>query len=132
MCPPYLLIGLVQLHKGTILARSPGLGMGATFVLELPVMIGSAAEEICNSTKILRYQSNVSDLRLDEVPEPRTVSRVLVVDDAILSRKMVCRILANCGCIVSEAADGTECLTILEEDSEVIDLVCMDYEMPSK
>ena len=95
-------------------------------------MIGSPAMEIFNANNIVRSKSNVSDLRAEEVSTPVTVSRVLVVDDASLSRKMVCRILTSCGCTVTEAADGTECLSILEENSDNIDLICMDYEMPSK
>eukprot|EP01036_Dinobryon_divergens_P027234 gene27234-35965_t len=126
----YITKGLVLLHKGNILARSPGLGMGATFVLELPVMIGNPVVEIFDSSNLSRSKSINSDLHMEDVPDPIIVSHVLVVDDASLSRKMVCRILTSSGCTVSEAADGTECLSILEENSGNIDLVCMDYEMP--
>lgn len=105
--------------------------MGATFVLELPVMVGNPVVEIFDSSTLARSKSNLSDLRIEEVPDLVTVSHVLVVDDASLSRKMVCRILISSGCTVTEAADGTECLSILEENGHNIDLVCMDYEMPS-
>eukprot|EP00615_Pteridomonas_danica_P010742 CAMPEP_0114345714 /NCGR_PEP_ID=MMETSP0101-20121206/12471_1 /TAXON_ID=38822 ORGANISM="Pteridomonas danica, Strain PT" /NCGR_SAMPLE_ID=MMETSP0101 /ASSEMBLY_ACC=CAM_ASM_000211 /LENGTH=348 /DNA_ID=CAMNT_0001481889 /DNA_START=706 /DNA_END=1752 /DNA_ORIENTATION=- len=57
--------------------------------------------------------------------------RVLVVDDVASTRKVICRLLKNCGCITAEASDGQECLDIIsrKKDTE-FDLILMDYEMP--
>jgi CheY-like chemotaxis protein len=64
------------------------------------------------------------------------IYNVLVVDDAASNRKMIARVLKNCGCNISEAGDGLECVQkikkYLEGSSEEapIQLIMMDFEMP--
>ncbi|KAJ1401114.1 hypothetical protein B484DRAFT_405826, partial [Ochromonadaceae sp. CCMP2298] len=75
------------------------------------------------------------------------ISRVLVVDDSGLSRKVLCRLLKNNGYLVEEAVDGVDCVEqmqkqvhesskFLEQDSGMVqdlqefDLILMDFEMP--
>jgi CheY-like chemotaxis protein len=63
---------------------------------------------------------------------------VLVVDDAASNRKMICRMLKNCGCVCSEAGDGLECIQIVneimmkstEDEQSQFHLILMDSEMP--
>lgn len=67
------------------------------------------------------------DLELD-LFDPETL-RVLVVDDSRLARKVVTKVLTNLGIEhLSEAADGSEAIEILKENS--FDLVVTDYNMP--
>ena len=94
-------------------------------------MIGTATVQSFTPRVVSRSQSTIANAYSNRVYEFVNVAHVLVVDDASLGRKMVSRILASNGCTVTEAADGTECLSILEEKGSQIDLVCMDYEMPS-
>lgn len=54
--------------------------------------------------------------------------RVLIVDDSRLSRTVIKRFLAGCDCEVFEAANGTECLRLIKENS--FDLVFLDQNMP--
>mmetsp|Transcript_42809 Transcript_42809/g.55014 ORF Transcript_42809/g.55014 Transcript_42809/m.55014 type:complete len:1070 (+) Transcript_42809:88-3297(+) len=59
------------------------------------------------------------------------IRRVLVVDDAASTRKVMCRLLKNINCETVEAANGQECLDIIaRKDPLFFDLILMDYEMP--
>jgi CheY-like chemotaxis protein len=55
---------------------------------------------------------------------------VLVVEDGIAIREMVCAMLAQSGYRCLEAADGTEALRVVEEGLEVVHLVLSDMIMP--
>lgn len=57
------------------------------------------------------------------------MNRVLVVDDDVYIRELVCALLKNDGYKVSEAADGREALRVLSEDK--IDLCVLDVMMPN-
>lgn len=94
-------------------------------------MVGAATVQSFTPNVVSRSKSTIANAYVSEVYEFINVVHVLVVDDASLGRKMVSRILTSIGCTVTEAADGTECLNVLEEKGSQIDLVCMDYEMPS-
>lgn len=57
-----------------------------------------------------------------------TSLRVLVVDDSAMARKIVRKVLENLGIEnITEAADGSEALTLLPEG---FDLIITDYNMP--
>jgi PAS domain S-box-containing protein len=62
-----LVKGLVELHRGTVEARSDGPGRGSEFVVRVPVVAGSSAEP-------------QSDL-VEEQEKPLTTRRILIVDD---------------------------------------------------
>ena len=54
--------------------------------------------------------------------------RILVVDDSNSIRVMVKMICKRAGCHVLEAGDGSEALTLL--DNEEVDLILLDHHMP--
>jgi CheY-like chemotaxis protein len=57
-------------------------------------------------------------------------NNILVVDDVASTRKVICRLLKNCGCVFKEAADGQECLDMVAKENPPFDLILMDFEMP--
>ena len=60
-------------------------------------------------------------------------TRVLVVDDALLNRKMLLRLLQRDNFVFAEAADGHRAVTLVQDGmnhGNPIDLVLMDYQMP--
>ena len=142
---------IVSLHQGDITVRSQGLGMGATFVLSLPVYLRDT-QSINSCTRRLssQLQSSVAFNSIVDIPDPPpdpavTTSpaaastpvpsaplRVLVVDDAVSNRKLVCRLLqSKGGFICQQAENGQECVNmVLSGDHPPFDLILMDYEMP--
>eukprot|EP00615_Pteridomonas_danica_P017084 CAMPEP_0114385336 /NCGR_PEP_ID=MMETSP0102-20121206/5929_1 /TAXON_ID=38822 ORGANISM="Pteridomonas danica, Strain PT" /NCGR_SAMPLE_ID=MMETSP0102 /ASSEMBLY_ACC=CAM_ASM_000212 /LENGTH=436 /DNA_ID=CAMNT_0001541879 /DNA_START=1876 /DNA_END=3184 /DNA_ORIENTATION=- len=67
------------------------------------------------------------------------LKHILLVDDAVSTRKMMSRLLKNCGCTTQEACNGQECLDIIIKQEQQssnstlqnkIELILMDHEMP--
>lgn len=56
---------------------------------------------------------------------------ILVVDDILLTRKMVRLAVEPLEIGVYEAKDGIEALNILQEKSDIIDLIFLDWNMPN-
>lgn len=57
--------------------------------------------------------------------------RVLVVDDSLMARKHISRVLNNMGITcITEAKDGKQGIEIFENSGETFDLIVTDYNMP--
>ncbi|MFW5444575.1 MAG: response regulator [Methylococcaceae bacterium] len=57
--------------------------------------------------------------------------RVLVVDDSLLARKHIIRVLSNMGIVqITEAKDGKQGIEIFGQSEEAFDLIVTDYNMP--
>jgi PAS domain S-box-containing protein len=105
---------LVHLHGGSVRAESPGLGQGATFIVQLPVAAGEPAEA---RDKPERAQDG-GGVRLDGV-------RVLVVEDDRECRELLQVILENAGAQVTPASsvrDAIDTVTTCEPDVLVSDI----------
>jgi len=141
--------GLVNLHGGVITAASTGLGQGATFKVELPVFKYSAivgALRHCDSNALadsIVHPKPRRHFRTGNIEEEVAIAvrNVLIVDDAMLSRKMVNRLLTNLGCRCKEACNGAEAVELMKQcvesvrsedrnDENMYQLVIMDFEMP--
>jgi two-component system CheB/CheR fusion protein len=93
---------LVDLHGGTISARSEGLGKGSTFEVRLPL-----------TSKTPRVAAPVEARQADG-------TRVVIVEDNCDARNMVSQLLRLDGYQLSAAADGVEgCQVILRERPDV-------------
>ncbi|NDJ23336.1 response regulator [Nostoc sp. B(2019)] len=96
---------LVELHKGTISAESPGTGQGATFTVTLP---------------LLRENRGSRDKAEDEISSPAGSTplaglRVLVVDDETDTRNFLSFMFEEYGAIATAVASVDEALKILEK-----------------
>jgi len=57
--------------------------------------------------------------------------RVLVVDDSLMARKHIVRVLNNMGIThITEAKDGKEGIAIFSQQEDAFDLIVTDYNMP--
>lgn len=56
--------------------------------------------------------------------------RALIVDDSRAMRRIVGRILSDAGFEILEAGDGQEAIDVLEAQTEVPELACVDWNMP--
>jgi signal transduction histidine kinase len=102
---------LVELHGGTVEARSDGVGRGSTFELEIPAVAAPARTVV--------------------VPAPSRMSRglrVLVVDDQEDVRELVADVLRDRGCEVVVAGDGAAALDILR--AKQLDAALVDIGLP--
>lgn len=109
---------VVEMHGGNIQAESPGEGLGATFTVELPLLVRS--EQI-------RREENES---LDSESESSLLSdtQILVVDDEPDIRDLITFILQDYGVEVTPVASAQEALQALSES--IPDVLISDIGMP--
>lgn len=109
-----LVKGLVELHGGTVEARSGGKGKGSEFVVNLPLVTHGQVE---------------GTPRPEEDPAARGVSqRVLIVDDNIDAAESLAMILRLSGHQAQVAHDGTTALKLAETDPPAV--AFLDIGMP--
>lgn len=105
---------LVEVHDGTVEARSAGLGKGSEFVVRLPLLSGLAPAAA-------REPSRVK-------PEKTVSRRILVVDDNRDSAHSLAMLLKLWGHKVDTAYDGLE--AIERAASFRADIILLDIGMP--
>jgi len=115
---------LVDMHGGSILAKSMGEGQGATFVVTLPLIILGNERE--TASRVHPTSAELSDMvavpRLDGV-------RALVVDDEADALELIQRVLENQGAIVTTVPSAEAALRLLESSSP--DVLISDIGMPA-
>lgn len=102
---------LVDLHGGTIRASSPGLGKGATFVVELPLVEASAATVA--TTLAARETLARAGGRPDPAALPLRGVRILLVDDEAPAREAMSEMLMLAQATVRVAASAVEATSAL-------------------
>ena len=115
---------LVELHGGTIHAKSTGEGRGATFIVRLPlVLIESNDDDALQG-------GGIADNSGGEAPLLTQLhgARVLVVDDEADARDLVRRVLESRGAIVTTTGSAAEALAILQTSAP--DVLISDIGMP--
>jgi CheY-like chemotaxis protein/two-component sensor histidine kinase len=110
-----LVKGLVEMHGGTIEARSGGSGKGSAFIVRLPIVVADAPPE---SPAAHDRNENAS----------RTAYRILVVDDNQLSRESTAAALKLMGHEVTTARDGME--GVARVQSFEPDVILLDIGLP--
>jgi len=116
---------IVELHGGTIHAISGGEGKGATFRIELPVMIVHSAVVVDAEPRVHpRTQVRVTPMHDHALSDVR----VLAVDDDADALTLVREILETAGAQVFTAASAPAALAVLEEQSP--DVLISDLGMP--
>jgi len=110
---------LVEAHAGSVSATSDGVGTGATFVVELPVMVGRT---VLTTEPSHRFPTGL------ETSFSLTGIRILVVDDDEDAREMLKIALHQYGADVRIAASAEEALAAMAEDPP--DVLVSDIEMP--
>jgi CheY-like chemotaxis protein/two-component sensor histidine kinase len=116
---------LVELHGGSVRAKSPGEGRGATFVVMLPV---AALHEDAEAAAGRGHPAAPSAAASPCGEADLTGVRVLVVDDEPDARDLVRRFLERCGARVRLAGSAAEALEVLAADAP--DVLISDIGMP--
>jgi CheY-like chemotaxis protein/anti-sigma regulatory factor (Ser/Thr protein kinase) len=102
---------LVEMHGGTVRAKSPGEGNGATFTVALPIIVVHHQEAV--PPKVRPKAPDAVEL---ESPRDALAGvKVLVVDDEVDARALLKRVLADSGAEVRMAESVAEALQVLEK-----------------
>jgi len=109
-----LVRGLVELHGGTIEARSEGPDQGSEFIVRLPVVVQQPAEQ--------------SPRASDRASEPLTKHRLLIVDDLRDSADSLAMLLNVMGHEVHTAYDGEDGVNAAAKLQP--DVILLDIGMP--
>ncbi|WP_199313873.1 PAS domain S-box protein [Leptolyngbya sp. FACHB-671] len=109
---------LIELHGGTIQAESKGEGLGATFIVRLPLL--KDENEGMNETDPLHPSSFI--------PHPLAHVCVLLVDDDTDTRELVEFLLEQAGAKVTAVTTAGEALSILKRSPP--DVLLSDIGMP--
>jgi signal transduction histidine kinase/CheY-like chemotaxis protein len=96
---------LVELHGGRVEAQSPGEGLGATFVVTLP--LAAALEETAPADGAAPQPDPAPAPRLDGVS-------VLLVEDDVDTREAVALVLVGAGASVTGVGSADEAIATLE------------------
>jgi signal transduction histidine kinase/CheY-like chemotaxis protein len=110
---------LVELHHGTVRAESAGPGQGATFVIELPLLMRGPES---GRDRMHGGQAGEDGLSLAGI-------RIVVVDDDADTRELLAVVLRRHGADVqpvASAAEGMEALVDLQADVLISDLSMPD------
>jgi signal transduction histidine kinase/ActR/RegA family two-component response regulator len=113
---------LVELHGGTVLAESPGLGRGATFTITLP--IAPARRMRRNSTRDL---GKGKGMELGSRPQLDGL-QVLLVDDDRDTLQVLTALLTESRAEVQTASSAAEALEVLQRYKP--DVMVFDLAMP--
>jgi CheY-like chemotaxis protein len=111
----------VELHGGTVRAKSLGEGQGATFTVELPLV---AVHQVPGRES--HHPSAPRGLPLEQAD--LTGTKILVIDDDPDSRELIGRVLRDCGAEVREAESASRALALLEESLPSV--IVSDIGMP--
>lgn len=118
---------VVELHGGTVRAKSPGKNQGATFVVSLPLTVVHPEVEPLPSRR--HPTAEPIAVAVDSNVQIAGV-RVLVVDDDPDARALLQRLFEERGATVSTASSATEALAILQ--AERPDVLISDIGMPDE
>ncbi|HET9158751.1 MAG TPA: ATP-binding protein [Myxococcaceae bacterium] len=112
-----LVKSLTELHGGRVEVESPGVGMGSTFTVRLPLAIESTASEEVHVQ---------GEQAMPSVPDRGL--RILVVDDNVDAAESIAEVLELLGNQVRVAHDSLEALRLARESEP--DLALLDIGLP--
>jgi two-component system CheB/CheR fusion protein len=125
---------LVELHGGTVEARSDGEGHGSTFIFRLPIKAVAARARCEDAPSSIGVEGAARASH--SLPQPVRLDgvHVLVVDDEADARRMLGKVLEGAGAHVTSAASASAALAILERaaPAEVPDVLVSDVGMPNR
>jgi anti-sigma regulatory factor (Ser/Thr protein kinase) len=99
---------LVELHHGTVEARSEGVGKGSEFIITLPLV----APELITDASANKSPAKLP--ALTEVERTPARRRILIVDDNVDAAVALASLLKKYGHDVLEVHDGTEAIKAFE------------------
>ncbi len=114
---------LVELHGGTVCAKSEGEGKGATFIVTFPLAPLRNGQQ-------REHPASPKSPEWDSATLPLAGVKVLVVDDEPDARNLIRQLLSHCNADVITATNANEAIQMLLEQRP--DVIVSDIGMPSK
>lgn len=111
---------LIELHGGTVHVESAGLGHGATFTVEIPILQGASA----GHSEAARTAANTNT----QTSAPLEGVCALVVEDEADSRDLLTHVLEQAGAAVTNARSVADALALV--DGLRPDVIISDIGMP--
>ena len=123
---------LIELHGGSVRAKSPGPGLGATFCVQLPLMVVHPPPDEPDREHPRGRGGGGGGWEPALVADDLSLHgiTVLAVDDEADARLMVQRVLEKCGARVIAAASSAEALAVLSRERP--DVIVSDIGMPGE
>jgi CheY-like chemotaxis protein len=115
---------LVELHGGSVRVESPGEERGATFTVQLPVVVVHRSPQ----SEPRLHPSAPLAVALEFKAVDLAGIKVLVVDDEVDARELIKRVLMECGAEVLTAGSAVQALELLERERP--DVLLSDIGMP--
>jgi PAS domain S-box-containing protein len=119
---------LVELHRGTVQAQSPGEGQGATFIVTLPLLEGNGKQ---NTEEEDTGNLSISSPHITKAASPShplAGLRILVVDDEADTREYLVTVLQLYGAQVTSVASAGQTICMIEQF--LPDVLVSDIAMP--
>ncbi len=114
---------IVELHGGTVMAQSAGVGRGSTIIVQLPLSLAAIdLVPIATQPLLLAAAQETTDLQ---------GLRLLVVDDEVDILHLIKYILENVGAIVTIATSTQEAMAMLVASGDEYDALLADIGMPA-
>ncbi|MBD1867232.1 PAS domain-containing protein [Cyanobacteria bacterium FACHB-471] len=120
---------IVELHGGTVRAKSPGEGQGTTITVRLPLR--STAREFTAPSYLEPTAEELSELVNQKVPS-LTGLHILVVDDEVDSLDLMKYILEAVGADVVTVTSVREAIEALTKSPDRYDALLADIGMPNE
>jgi CheY-like chemotaxis protein len=116
---------LAEMHGGTVVANSPGEGMGATFTVKLPLIV----TQFDPGDPGRSHPHPGANIESESLPTLEGV-RVMVVDDESDTREMLRIMIGQLGAEVRACGSSEEAMEVLSKWNP--DVIVSDIEMPGE
>src|SRR5262249_50757337 len=122
---------LVEMHGGTVFAKSEGESRGATFTVRLPLIAVHSADEPVVTPAAEAAEPRPAKVKVKATDLPHLEGlRVLVVDDESDTREILSIILTQCGAELRTASNAGDALELLKNWKP--DVLVSDVGMPGE